>query len=56
MGLLLDEASDCNKDAYPITDENIIVEDLLFCKSIIESAKAQNLFEIDKFVIENDYD
>lgn len=62
FGLQLDEATDSNKDAYLICyvrflDENFIVEDLLFCKSIIESAKAQDLFEIlEKVITENDLD
>ncbi|GJQ65958.1 Vps25 [Trypoxylus dichotomus] len=38
----------------PQLDEASVVEDLPFCKSITESAKAQDLFEMfDKFVIEN---
>nr|XP_023021166.1 zinc finger MYM-type protein 6-like [Leptinotarsa decemlineata] len=37
-----------------IKTDNTIVEDLLFCKSITGSAKAQDLFEIlDKFITEN---
>jgi hypothetical protein len=52
FGLQLDEATDNNNnDAYLIcyvrfTDGNNIVEDLLFCKSITASTKAQYLFEI----------
>ncbi|XP_067121346.1 zinc finger BED domain-containing protein 5-like, partial [Centruroides vittatus] len=47
----LDEATDNNKDAHLICyvrflDGNSIVEDLLFCKSITGSTKAQDLFEI----------
>jgi hypothetical protein len=45
FGLQLDEATDSNKDAHIICyvrflDDNIIVEDFLFCKSISESGKA----------------
>jgi hypothetical protein len=48
FGLQLDEATDKNNDAHLIcyvqfTDGNNIVEDLLFCKSITASAKAQDL-------------
>jgi hypothetical protein len=62
FGLQLDEATDSNRDAHLICyvrflDDNIIVEDLLFCKSISESGKAQDLFEIlDKFITENNFD
>ena len=59
FGLQLDEATDNNKDAHFIcyvrfADDNDIVEDLLFCKSITASSKAEDLFEIlDTFIIEN---
>ncbi|CAH0402530.1 unnamed protein product [Chilo suppressalis] len=59
FGLQLDEATDSNDDTHLICyvrflADNIIVEDLLFCKSIIGSAKAQDLYEIvDKFFTEN---
>mgnify|MGYP002775206681 CR=1 FL=1 len=59
FGLQLDEATDSNDDAHLICyvrflADNIIVEDLLFCKSITGSAKAQDLYEIlDKFFTEN---
>jgi hypothetical protein len=51
FGLQLDEVTDDNNDAHLICyvrfiDGNNIVEDLLFCKSITASAKAQGLFEI----------
>jgi hypothetical protein len=59
FGLQLDEATDNNNDAHLIcyvrfTDGNNIVEDLLFCKSITDSTKAQDLFDIiDTFMSEN---
>ena len=59
FGLHFDEATDSNNDAHVICyvrflSENIIFEDLLFCKSITDSAKAQDLFEIlEKFIVEN---
>jgi hypothetical protein len=59
FGLQLDEATDNNKDVHLICyvrfiDGNNIVEDLLFCKSITATAKAQDLFEIlDTFISEN---
>ncbi|XP_067131393.1 zinc finger BED domain-containing protein 5-like [Centruroides vittatus] len=59
FGLQLDEATDNNKDAHLICyvrflDGNSIVEDLLFCKSITGSTKAQDLFEIlNIFMVEN---
>jgi len=59
FGLQLDEATDTNKDAHLICyvrfiDGDDIVEDLLFCKNITASAKAQDLFEIlDNFMSEN---
>ncbi|XP_045483145.1 zinc finger BED domain-containing protein 5-like [Harmonia axyridis] len=62
FGLQLDEATDSNSDAHLICyvrflADNIIVEDLLFCKSITESAKAEDLFEIlDKFIAESGLD
>lgn len=62
FGLQLDEATDSNKDAHLICyvrflDDNIIVEDLLFCKSINVSGKAQDLFQIlDKFITESNLD
>lgn len=38
-------------------DNNIIVDDPLFCKNIIGIAKAQNLFEmVDKLISENSLD
>lgn len=51
FGLQLDEATDNNSDAHLICyirflADNITVEELLFCKSITESAKSQDLFEI----------
>ncbi|CAH2095724.1 unnamed protein product [Euphydryas editha] len=51
FGLQLDEATESNNVAHLICyvrflDDNVTVEDLLFCKSITESAKAQDLFEI----------
>lgn len=61
-GLQLDEATDNNKDAHLICyvrflDGNSIVEDLLFCKSITGSTKAQDLFEIlNIFMVENNLD
>ena len=61
FGLQLDEATDSNKDAHLIcyvrfVDGNDILEDLLFCKSITASTKAENLFEImDTFMVENNY-
>ncbi|XP_023233596.1 zinc finger BED domain-containing protein 5-like [Centruroides sculpturatus] len=60
FGLQLDEAIDSNKDAHLICyvhflDDDNIIEDLLFCKSVIGRAKAQDLFEmLDKFITEND--
>ncbi|GBP96300.1 Protein FAM200A [Eumeta japonica] len=62
FGMQLDEATDSNKDAHLICYVrflfyNIVVEELLFCKSITESEKAQDLFEIlDKFLTENGLD
>lgn len=62
FGLQLDEATDSNKDAHLICyvrflDDNSIVEDLLFCKPINVSGKAQYLFQIlDKFMTENNLD
>src|SRR6218665_2036488 len=59
FGLQLDEATYSNSDAQLICYVrfivgNVIVEDLLFCKSIIASAKTQDLFEIlDTFISEN---
>jgi hypothetical protein len=55
----MDEATDNNNDAHLICyvrfiDGNNIVEDLLFCKNITASAKAQDFFEIlDTFISEN---
>ncbi|GJQ76413.1 hypothetical protein Trydic_g15347 [Trypoxylus dichotomus] len=51
FGLQLDETSDSNKTRTPyfllrFLDNNVIVEDLLFCKSIIGSAKAQYLLKM----------
>lgn len=62
FGLQLDEVTDSNKDAHLICyvrflDDSTIVEDLLFCKPINVSGKAQDLFQIlDKFVTENNLD
>lgn len=62
FGLQLDEATDNNNDAYLICyvrfmDSINIVEELLFCKSIINGAKAQDLFQIlDSFIIQNNLD
>lgn len=40
-----------------LLDENNIVVDLLFCKSVIGSTKAQVLFEmLYKLITENDWD
>ncbi|KAL4153497.1 hypothetical protein QTP88_001330 [Uroleucon formosanum] len=55
----LDEATDNNKDAHLICyvrfiDGDDMVEDLLFCKNITASAKAQDLFDIlNNFMSEN---
>lgn len=55
----LDEATDNNKDAHLICyvrfiDGNDMIEDLLFCKNITASAKAQDLFKIlDNFMSKN---
>ncbi|XP_060846219.1 zinc finger BED domain-containing protein 5-like [Rhopalosiphum padi] len=59
FGLQLDEATDNNKDAHLICyvrfiDGDDMVEDLLFCKNITASAKAQDLFDIlNNFMSEN---
>jgi len=59
FGLQLNEATDTNKDAHLICyvrfiDGDDIVENVLFCKNITASAKAQDLFEIlDNFMSEN---
>lgn len=53
FGLQLDKAPDSNEDAYVYN--SIIVEDVLFCNSIIRSAMAQDLFEmLDQFITKND--
>jgi hypothetical protein len=58
----MDEATDNNNDAHLISyirfiDGNNIVEDLLFCKNITASAKAQDLFEIlDTFISESSFE
>ncbi|XP_076372853.1 zinc finger BED domain-containing protein 5-like [Tachypleus tridentatus] len=55
----LHEATDSNKDAHLIyntrlVDDDKVVEDLLFCKSITAGTKGQDLFEIlDTFICEN---
>ncbi|KFM79210.1 hypothetical protein X975_27132, partial [Stegodyphus mimosarum] len=60
LGPQLDEATGSNKDANLIVcfpDDNIIVEDLLFCKIIIRNEKAQNFFiMLDKFITGNNLD
>ncbi|XP_076325514.1 protein FAM200A-like [Tachypleus tridentatus] len=62
FGLHLDEAMDSNKDAHLIcctwfVDGDKIVEDLLVCKNIRASTKAQDLFEnLDTFICENSLD
>ncbi len=62
FGLQLDEATDSNKDAHLICyvrfiDGCTIVEDLLFCKSITGSARAEDMFDIlDTFMTENNLD
>ncbi|GJQ72735.1 hypothetical protein Trydic_g1391 [Trypoxylus dichotomus] len=40
-----------------VLDHNIIFENFLFCKNIIGSAKAEDLFEIpEKFITDNDFE
>lgn len=57
FGLQLDKAIDSNRDAHIIYYVRFLDDNIEDCKSITESAKAQDLFEIlDKFVTENDLD
>ncbi|XP_068129400.1 zinc finger BED domain-containing protein 5-like [Hyperolius riggenbachi] len=62
FGLQLDEATDSHKDAHLICyarfiDEDKIMEDLLFCKSITAGIKGQDLFNIlDTFMSDNNLD
>jgi hypothetical protein len=60
--LQLDDATDTNKDTHLICyvrfiDDDDMVEDLLFCKNITASVKAQDLFDIlNNFMSKNMFD
>ncbi|KFM74323.1 Zinc finger MYM-type protein 6, partial [Stegodyphus mimosarum] len=60
LGQQLDESTDSNKDAnliHYVLSLNDNIEDIVFCKSIIGSAKVQDLFKVlDKFIMGNDLD